>query len=543
MIFETKFLSSMEKVFCDRELDAKELREQSVCRGETASFQLAYRGDVYAKFVKIKIESDCQLPISVRTVGYVPCDFLGPNFDENVLSKTAGLFPDPLLPFDGKLNILPGQWRALWLTVQVPENINAGNYIVRVSFSYNQAHLTLESSAEFNLRVINALIPKQTLIRTEWFHADCIASYYKTDSWSEKHWSLIREYATNAAQHGINTILTPLWTAPLDTAVGHERPTTQLLVIKETDGKYDFDFSNLARWIDICSESGIENFEMSHFFTQWGAKFTPKIVVLKDGHEVKRFGWHLPALSLDYKAFLTQLIPKLLEFFESKKLRGKVYFHVSDEPHINMIDEYALASATIKELVGDYPIIDALSNIEFYAKGIILNPVPALDHVEPFLNAKLENLWIYYCSGQWNKVSNRFFHFSSARNRIIGVLMFKYAIKGFLHWGYNFWYGQYSQDQELNPFLTTDAGQAFAGGDSFIVYPGKNGPIDSIRHEVFRDALQDIGALRLLEAKIGREKTISYIEEGLAVPLSFHEYPSDPNWILNMREKVNMRIQ
>lgn len=136
MIFETKFLSSMEKVFCDRELDAKELREQSVCRGETASFQLAYRGDVYAKSVKIKIESELPLPISVRAVGYVPCDFLGPNFDENVLSKTAGLFPDPLLPFDGTLNILPGQWRALWLTVQVPENIKAGNYIVRVSFSY-----------------------------------------------------------------------------------------------------------------------------------------------------------------------------------------------------------------------------------------------------------------------------------------------------------------------------------------------------------------------------------------------------------------------
>ena len=50
----------------------------------------------------------------------------------------------------------------------------------------------------------------------------------------------------------------------------------------------------------------------------------------------------------------------------------------------------------------------------------------------------------------------------------------------------------------INPFIETDAGRAFPSGDSFMVYRGEQGPVDSIRGEVFREALQDQRALELL---------------------------------------------
>lgn len=541
MLFKTRILSSLEKVFFDKNTSNLDFSGLTAFGGETVSFQVAYYAEFHAKNVAVNLLSEISGIISIRKVGYVPCDYLGSSFDDNVITRMGGLFPDPLMPFDGHVNVLPGQWRAIWVTICIPPDFPPRCYDIKISFSGSGRGegSKIDESVIFSLEVLPMNLPKQSLIRTEWFHADCLATYYKVESWSEAHWSLIKEYMRNAASHGMNMMLTPLWTPPLDTAVGGDRPTTQLLEIRKDGGKYCFDFSRLDRWVDMALNAGIGYFEMPHFFTQWGAEFTPKIMADEDGCEKRIFGWDVPALSPEYAKFISQLMPPLLDYFSSKKLDGKLYFHVSDEPDSSAMDGYAKAAALVKGLVNGAPIIDALSSIEFYKKGIIQNPIPGLNHIEPFLKAGIENLWVYYCCSQWDKVPNRFFHFPSARNRIIGALMFKYNIFGFLHWGYNFWYTQYSLDKNINPFLTTDAGQSFPGGDSFMVYPGEGGPLDSIRHEVFREALQDLRALRLLESIKGRDSALSILDNP---SLSFANYPSSPEWILRLRKKIDETI-
>ena len=54
-------------------------------------------------------------------------------------------------------------------------------------------------------------------------------------------------------KRGINMILTPQFTPPLDTGVGYERTTVQLVeVFKEADG-WRFDFKNLRRFSQSLS--------------------------------------------------------------------------------------------------------------------------------------------------------------------------------------------------------------------------------------------------------------------------------------------------
>ena len=135
-------------------------------------------------------------------------------------------------------------------------------------------------------------------------------------------------------------------------------------------------------------------------------------------------------------------------------------------------------------------------------------------------------------------MANRFFSTPSARNRILGVQLYKYNIKGFLQWGYNFWYSQFSLS-EIDPYLTTDSGGAFPSGDPFTVYPGKGGSaIASLRTEIFYEAIQDMNALNALEKKIGREKTLAVLEAGIP-PVTMEEYPTDPAWIIKKREEIN----
>ena len=109
-----------------------------------------------------------------------------------------------------------------------------------------------------------------------------------------------------------------------------------------------------------------------------------------------------------------------------------VYYHISDEPSPEHLDSYRAAKAQAEDLLEGCQVIDALSSLEFYRQGLVRQPVPANDHIQPFIDAQVPGLWVYYCCAQSSLVPNRFFAMESARNRIMGVLMYLYGIKGFL---------------------------------------------------------------------------------------------------------------
>ena len=164
--------------------------------------------------------------------------------------------------------------------------------------------------------------------------------------------------------------------------------------------------------------------------------------------------------------------------------------------------------------------MDALSDYDFYREGVVERPVVATNHIAAYLEAKVENLWCYYCCGQGYRVSNRFFALPSVRNRIIGVQMYKNNIAGFLQWGYNFYYTQLSV-RMVDPYHETDAGAAFPSGDAFTVYPYEDGAAPSLRQKVFGNALEDLRLLNLLEEKIGRDRTVELLERVAGEEITF----------------------
>jgi len=257
--------------------------------------------------------------------------------------------------------------------------------------------------------------------------------------------------------------------------------------------------------------------------------------------EYKRiFGWETDAAGNEYTGFLTEFLKDLDEVLKEERMDKNTYFHASDEPGLAHLEQYKKVSGILRSLVPDYPIMDALSNYDFYADGLVEMPIPATDHIEPFLDNNVRDLWTYYCCGQTHQVSNRLFSFPSARNRVLGVQLYKFEIAGFLQWGYNFYNSCLSQEK-VNPFVTTDAGEAFPSGDAFVVYPGPEGAWSSIRLEVFHEALQDQRALQLAESLVGRQKVLEVLEYGIG-PITFKEYPHGDAWLLSVRERINVLI-
>ena len=530
-------LSSLVKVFSDEVPVAKPFDSVSCLTNEKVQLQVAFCSDNDCD-IDIKVESKIKDNIKLYWVEEIysknPVHILQ---DDYTLRKKSGYFPELLRPLDGTFSAKSGKWNSVWLEIIPQPQIKAGLQTISVVISCGD---TIEK-VQFNIDVIDAKLPEQKLINTNWFHTDCIATHYGVEVFSDKYWEYVKNFLQVAVDYGMNMVLTPLFTPPLDTKVGKERPTVQLVGVKLEKDKYTFDFANLDKWIAMCEEVGIKYFELSHLFTQWGAKKCPKIMTNVDGEQKRIFGWDTKASGKKYRNFLTAFAEAFKPYLKDKGLEDKVYFHVSDEPFAAVVRHYRKASKIVSELFGEYKIMDALSNIKFYNKGLVKLPVPANDHIEPFIGV-VSDLWTYYCCVQVKGVSNKFFSMPSQRNRVLGYQMYKYNVKGFLHWGYNFWYKQFSVGP-VDPFTETDAGGSFPSGDSFVVYPGVDGkPLQSLRLKVFYDGFQDMRACQLLEDLVGKDKVMSIIEEGVT-PITFASFPHSDEWQLGVREKINMAIK
>lgn len=561
MQYEFFLTHSLEKVFPARRPAAwPQGQTLEGFQNEIVSFQLVYtahdggRGMGMQKF-RISVNG---APARLRRVDLVPSDYPCYGlYDVNYLTTSPGLFPDVLTPFDGLVTPICKQMRSVWIDVDLKE-MTGKTHVLTVQADAlesiplpsggeysNPGASSLNWSQTITLNVYPQHLPPQKLIHTQWFHADCLADYYHLEVWGEAHWQLVENFIRFAGcECGINMLLTPIFTQPLDTSAGGERTTVQLVDIKKDGEHYTFQFDKLKRWCELCLKYGIPNLEIVHFFTQWGANATPKILVETEDGICPLFGWHVPADSSKYRRFLECLIPELLKFLTGLGYtKDTLFFHISDEPGETHLKNYLAAKKQVEDLLEGYTIIDALSSFEFYKLGIVKHPIPSNDHIQPFIDHQIENLWVYYCCSQCKDVPNRFYAMPSARNRIMGVLMYLYNIKGFLHWGYNFYNSAYSF-RHIDPYQVTHADYAFPSGDPYLVYPGQDGqPVSSIRNQVQMEALYDLRALELLEEYVGKDAVEALIMEDIDAKPTFRSYPVSDQYLLRLRRKVNMMIQ
>lgn len=553
MEIETRIVSSLEKVFCSPTLEGSPCKYLTALKGERVSFQIAVRADLAASFAVFPAEPEgfagC---ISVREVKCIPSLMPAVPEDDYVLRKEAGLYPDALLPVEDEVALTAKNWHAVWISVDVPESIRPGKYTLKFGIKVTSRYIycawcknpVMETEEAIELEVVNAVLPEQQLKVTHWFYADCIQHYYHVNAWSEEHWSLLEKYFRNFALHNNNMLLTPLWSVPLDMVPGKTaRPVTQLLKIAFDGTNWSFDLTRLERWIITAQRCGIKCFEIVHAFSQWGLKFAPEIMVEQNGAERPMFGPATPFDAPEYAAFLRALMKVLLPCLRKHGLTpDNCYFHISDEPGEDALANYRYASELFREILEGYPVIEALSSIEFFRKGLIERPVPGEAVLDEFVKEKVAERWVYY-AGEWRDgMPGRQFGVPSLRNRVLGILLYVYDCAGFLHWGYNFWFSQFCRTLDVDPWTDTNSGYCFVSGGAFLVYPGPDGPIDSLRHEVIAEGFRDEMALRLLESRTSREEVLRWLDEETGYRITLRDYPHSGSWLLELRNKLNRKL-
>ncbi|MGN6742192.1 MAG: DUF4091 domain-containing protein [Amnibacterium sp.] len=546
--WEFVLCDSLEKVFADERPRAM-TRDIPITAfaGETVSFQVAFRPPSTQSFdavgpVRIEVGPAAAAVTAVSSVDLVPCTLVAfEPHDDGWLRDTAGLYPDLLRPLGADGLVVPhlSGWRAVWFAVTAPADLEG---VLPVEVTVRSALTGAELYATtVPIQVHPKALPELDLVNTQWVHGDGVATYYGVEVFSEEHWRLMERVIAKAAEMGVNSVLTPTWTPPLDTAVGGLRRPVQLIGITDTDGLYSFDFARLRRWIEVCRRAGMRHLEIAHLFTQWGAECTPAVYVATASGTEQRFGWHVAATDPAYRRLLEVLLPALRAVLDEEWGLDRVIFHISDEPHgPAMLESYRAARGVVDDLLEGCTIVDALSDFAFYTEGVVRQPIVATDALDPFFAAGVPGLWMYYCVGQHTGVANRFIGQPSTRNRVLGAQLFRFHAAGFLHWGFNF-YNSHLSVRPIDPFQDTTAGGAFLAGDPFIVYPGDDGePWESVRFRVFAEAMTDHRAMQALRDLAGEDTVLGIVDPDGALTMT--EYSADPDHYRRIRAALTEEI-
>jgi len=520
-----------------RHYPASPPREQTVMTfhaalRERVSFQVAFRTG--EKVAEVTAEVNAQEPLiaQVRSVGYVPMPHRNtetPDEETDGLGHIPGYVPDPLFR-SPTIKAGPYETNAFWITVKVPSEVIPDTYTVSVSLRTDE-----EEPVPLTARIVvhrGLLHTRRDFPVTEWFYADALCDWYRVSLTEEAFWPILERYLGDLAEHHLDVSHIPLFTPATD---GVKRPT-QLLDVRREGDRYQFDWGLVRRWVKAAQDSGLHYFEWPHLFTQWGAKYAIRIY---QGHgEGEKLLWEPDTVGMDpmYRDFLSQFLPEFHAFLEREGLLERSFFHLSDEPHgEEHLVNYRAAREMLRELAPWMKVMDALSDITFAREGLTDLPIPLIREAPAFI-AEGYPAWAYFWGGPRGKHCQRVLDTPLVKTRMIGWIFYRTKVRGFLHWGYNYWYRSQTR-QLIDPYAVLDAHwyPNWAYGDPFVVYPGEGGaPVDSLRWEVYADGLQDYALLQ--SAGLAPDDPL------LSEIHDFAEFPRSEEWILEKRGKALERL-
>ncbi|MBN1937515.1 MAG: DUF4091 domain-containing protein [Anaerolineae bacterium] len=499
---------------------------------ERLSFQVVLRLEGEERqTVQVRAAGPAGWSVRVRRVGYVPAPHFNTPLEPDPLDRDGigyipGYVPDPL--FDEDMLLLPQEeTHAFWISVVPAPDAQPGSYEIAVTVHPEMGD-PLTHTVAMTLHNVR-LARRRDFHITHWFYVDALIDWYRTDLFDERFWAVLPRYLRDVVEHGQDTLYVPVFTPPLD---GVKRPSQLLHVTRLAPDEYAFDWRDVKRYVNLARDCGIDYFEWSHLFTQWGVRHALRIYEGQGRDESLLWEPETGATSETYRAFLNQFLPELYAFLEQENLLDRSYFHLSDEPHgEEHLENYRQARVLLRELAPWMTVMDALTEIEFARQKVTNMPIPSIRTALDFAREGIPS-WCYYCCGPRGRYLNRLLDTPLPKIAMHGLLFYRWPFGGFLHWGYNYWYESQTRNM-IDPFTVTDGlawGRGWAYGDTFEVYPGPDGPIDSIRWEVFGESLQDYQLLQALG--VARD------DPRLAEIASFTDFPKTEVWRQNLRARL-----
>ncbi len=202
---------------------------------------------------------------------------------------------------------------------------------------------------------------------------------------------------------------------------------------------------------------------------------------------------------------MVQPYREMATYLRRQQLLSRAYVYTYDEPGVGdpkvaqAVSAIHWADPELKNLVVLSGLSDPATSPAWWKDIDIVcvrNTAVAAPYLDLLRQWKKE-IWLYV-SGPSHPYPTLVLDYSAMAARILPWMCWKARATGLLYWSVNYW----TKDPWQDP-ANTKWGQNANGS---LMYPGPDGPVDSIRLEVLRDGIEDYEYLYLLQQLVTRVK-------------------------------------
>lgn len=412
---------------------------------------------------------------------------------------------------------LPGK-RAhqLRLSVQVPADATPSEYNGVLAF---YGHDMFGDETELCRLCFTVIVHKAVLpdISTRTFHLDLwqhlcnIARKHEVVLFSDAHFRVLEGYVASLAQLGQKAV----------TVIASEIPWSgqrcfndrenmsdlfeynMVRVVKKPDGSFAYDYSVVARYVELCFAHGIDReievFGLCNIWMDASKGYGKAAPGWPDGVRIRYFD----EASETYRYMhepqeIACYIAALQDFFAGRGWLDQTLI-VADEPAD--IGAYRLSLNAIRQAAPLFRFKTAINHAEFIAefKDVVADYVPVLpavsaewDELMQARNQITGRLLYYVCC--WPPYPNNFICSPLAEGRLIPLLVEYTGMDGFLRWNYTVW------PENPRERLSYRTGEWWSG-DTCFVYPSRGGePLLSLRYFALKRGIDDFELARMVKA-------------------------------------------
>ena len=375
---------------------------------------------------------------------------------------------------------------------------------------------------KFNLKlkinVHDVMIPdldKSNFFYTNWFNLSKMEEYHELERWSSEWYLMLDNYAKLMSYGRQNCVKIP----------------GELIYLKNDE--VFLDEKRMMSFIDVFLKYGFKYFESPHLLGRgknddWG---NPELIT-----KLRNVGYY----TYEGKKEINDVSHKIKQFTHKYNLTDKWLQHIADEPTSVNAQCYIDVADQIKNINPEIQIMEATNTRESLGNSIdiwcpIIND---FQENEEFFRSREklgEKILVYTCLVPGGKWLNRTLDMEKIRQVYFGWGGSKYNTMGYLHWGLNQYKANpFEQSVIKHPSPIAGPNNFLPAGDTHIIYPGKNGPLSSLRFESHKIGCEDYEMLEHL-------KEIKPKKHKLLINKIFQNYTS---YTTNIKkyERVKSRI-
>lgn len=351
-----------------------------------------------------------------------------------------------------------------------------------------KVHIKISSEAKvykgvFTIKVHDVKLPKVSdsqFFYTNWFNLNKMEEHHHLDRWTEPWYKMLEKYAVIMAHGRQNSISLP----------------SELITFE--NNKFQLDEERMLRFINVFKTHGFKYFEAAHLMYR-GDNDDWSDPELKVALTKRRYD------SENGKKDIEKLMTLIKEFTTTNGLTKNWLQHISDEPTSIQANCYQDVAKQIRGIYPEIKIMEATNDRDGLAGAVdIWCPlINDFQENESFFREREklgDKVLVYTCLIPGGKWLNRTLDQEKLRQVYFGWGASFYNTGGYLHWGLNQYFADPFKQSVVKHHAPGAASNNFLpAGDTHIIYPGKEGPLSSIRFESHRVGIEDYDLLQLLK--------------------------------------------